>query len=60
MITARIYVPQKDSFTVFPKTLESALKMLKQTESNIKSRFKVANSEFITFNETRDFITIKD
>lgn len=60
MITARIYNPQKDAFTVFPKTLESAYKILKQTEVNIKSRFKVGNSEFITFNETRDFITIKD
>lgn len=60
MITARIYNPQRDAFTVFPKTLESAFKMLKQTEHNIDKRFTVAGHEFITFNDTRDFITIKD
>lgn len=60
MITVRIYVPQKDAFTVFPKTEEQAFKILKKTKYNVKDRFKVSGHEFITFRDTRDFITIKD
>jgi len=60
MIIARIHIPNKDSVTVFPKDLATAFKMLQQWEGNIDKRFKVANTEFITFKRTSDFITIKD
>lgn len=60
MIYARIFSSQRDAFTIFPKDLESALKALKQTKYNIAKRIKVVGKEFITFNDTRDFITISN
>lgn len=58
LIVVKIYNPQRDALRFFPKSLESAYKILKQTEFNIDKQFKVGSHEFITFIDTKDFITI--
>lgn len=57
-IRARIYVKGKDNFFVFPKTLESAYKMINNNELYIRSRIEVSNLEIITFTNSKDYIEI--